>query len=566
MAGNIALVSSPPPRRPGARWWFQDLRTGGEKIANRPGRTFGPIAGTLYTVNEGVLRLSAQLTPVAEEEVESVRLDYRPAGTAEAWRRGSTAELQPGYTALFRCEKWDPTQAWDYRVVYRSCTADPVAYHGRIRKDPGSGADDFTIGLCSCTTPVARALEAGRIDPDRSSDEYLGRYTPENIYFPYADLVRNLHRQYPDLLVFTGDQIYQNSPTRVESRENPTLDYLYKWYLWLWAFRSLTRVTPTAVLVDDHDIYQQNVWGEKGQSAPGNVSREGGYVGTAEFINLIQRTQCSHNPDPYDPTPVKRGIDVYFTSFRYGGVDFALLEDRKFKSSPRRDDAKATQTQSKKLLGKRQKRFLRRWIADLDDDAVPICLSQSLYACVETTVNGSPARDLDSNGYPPDGRDDAIRLFRDAGALVLSGDRHFATLVRHGIENHTDGVLEFSGPAVASLYQRWFNPKPQAADTNNVSLGDFTDVFGNKVRVYAAANPKLTLRAYRERYGTQGQAISRRSLKREGYGIVRIDHETERCRIECWPWHEDPTDRTARQFSDWPYKLSFDEFTSSSED
>ncbi|WP_227376837.1 hypothetical protein [Haladaptatus halobius] len=125
-------------------------------------------------------------------------------------------------------------------------------------------------------------------------------------------------------------------------------------------------------------------------------------------------------------------------------------------------------------------------------------------------MNGSPARDLDSNGYPPDGRDDAIRLFRDAGALVLSGDRHFATLVRHGIENHTDGVLEFSGPAVASLYQRWFNPKPLAADTNNVSLRDFTDVFGNKVRVYAAANPKLTLRAYRKRYGTQGQAIGRR--------------------------------------------------------
>ncbi|WP_101298358.1 alkaline phosphatase D family protein [Halegenticoccus soli] len=608
VTGGIALVSSPPAERPGARWWFRNFRTGGGKVAEYPKRTFGPIAGALYTVNENVLRLSAQLAPIADDEVRRLRLDYRPAGTADSWRRGPTDEVRPGYAALFRLDDWDPTRAWEYRVVYRSRTGASDTYRGRIREDPGAGGgkspgsggvadsgsggvadsgigddsrnegesnsrnggendprngvEDFKIGLFSCTAPTARGLEAGGVDPKTSEDARLGRYTRDNLYFPYPDLVRNARRQDPDFLVFAGDQLYQNNPTRVEGRENPTLDYLYKWYLWVWAFRSLTRTRPTAILVDDHDVYQQNLWGEKGKSAARNVSREGGYVGTTDFVNLVQRTQCSHNPDPYDPTPVKRGIDVYYASFRYGGVDFALLEDRKFKSDPPSGDGERDADESERLLGSRQKRFLREWIEDLDEDAVPICLSQSLYACVETAPDGSPATDLDSNGYPPEGRDDAVRLFREAGALVLSGDRHLATLVRHGIDGHADGAFEFSGPASASLYQRWFNPRPQSDDPSDPTLGEFVDTFGNRVRVHAAANPRLTFEAYRRRR-ERGQAIGNRELKREGYGLVRIDRENEQCLIECWPWNGDPTD-AAEQFPGWPFELPFEEFGSGS--
>jgi hypothetical protein len=36
---------------------------------------------------------------------------------------------------------------------------------------------------------------------------------------------------------------------------------LYRRYLWVWAFRDLTREVPTVVLVDDHDVYHPNLWG-----------------------------------------------------------------------------------------------------------------------------------------------------------------------------------------------------------------------------------------------------------------------------------------------------------------
>ena len=49
---------------------------------------------------------------------------------------------------------------------------------------------------------------------------------------------------------------------------------------------------------------------------------------------MVQRQQSWHLPDPVDPAPVDRGISVYFTRLRVGGVDFAILEDRKFKTGP----------------------------------------------------------------------------------------------------------------------------------------------------------------------------------------------------------------------------------------
>jgi hypothetical protein len=70
LVGQILLVSSPPVGGDGARWWFQDLRTGGDKIAEHPARALGPILGTLHSVNEDVLKLSAQLMPVDDSELQ----------------------------------------------------------------------------------------------------------------------------------------------------------------------------------------------------------------------------------------------------------------------------------------------------------------------------------------------------------------------------------------------------------------------------------------------------------------------------------------------------------------
>ncbi|WP_435156965.1 alkaline phosphatase D family protein [Haladaptatus sp. DFWS20] len=571
LSGGISLVSSPPTNQPGARWWFDTIRTGGAKIAEYPERTFGPIAGTLYSVNETELRLTAQLMPVGETESRAVQFQYRPADGNHPWRIGDTTALKQGYTAPFRLDEWDSTRSWEYRIVYDphlemrtdrqvreqsyQQSESRAIYRGRIAADPGENTSELTIGLFSCVAPTARWLEAGSSKLDLPRGRKLGRYTHENIYFPYTDLIENSLAHDPDILAFVGDQIYQSNPTKKVDSEVPMLDYLYKWYLWLWAFNDLTRDRPAIVLTDDHDVYQSNLWGERGRAAPSNRIRLGGYARAAGFIELVQQTQCSHNPDPYDIALVRRDISTYYTAFRYGGVDFAVIEDRKFKTSPHDRQL----PNDERLLGRRQTRFLRRWANDENASAARICFMQTTLASLHTTPSGRPEQDYDTSAYPKQERDAVVGLLQDAGALSLCGDQHLATLARHGIETNTDGIVQFAAPACATLYQRWFEPNTDLPNgTGTPHTGDFTDAFGNRIRMLAVANPKLSFEEFTRRKTGTSNHIGDRRLKREGYGIVRVNHETDEFVIECWPYDETPTTHNPRQFPGWPYRLRFD--------
>ena len=549
LLGGIALVSSPHTGKPGARFWFRDLRSGGRKIAVRPERALGPIIGCLHSLNGTVLKISAQLMPIGESEPQTVSLQFRAADGS--WRDAAATTLSPGYTAQFRVGTWDGSRDTDYRVVYGSST-----YEGTIRRDP-SDRGRLTIGLFSCAIAAARSLEGGRGEPELPDAELLGRYTSKNIYFPHAPVSQHASRHLPDLLVFAGDQLYENSPTRRDNSLTPTFDYLYKWYLWVWAFRELTRNTPAILLVDDHDVYHGNVWGNGGRPAPEGDQNRGGYRCTAEFVDVVQRTQCGHNPDAYDPTPVEQGIGVYYGAFRFGGVSFAVLEDRKFKTAPLQGTD--LDVHEAELLGPRQEQFLAEWARMPDGGAPRICLTQTLFACLQTSPAGRPLLDFDANGYPKLQRDRAIRLLRGAHALVLAGDQHLASIVRHGIDTFTDGVLQFSGPATGTSWQRWFEPADPLPNAHGANTGDFIDAFGNKMHVHAVANPKITFEHYRRYRPGRPQGLGDRRLKSEGYAIVRIDRTERAIVLECWPWDVDPATGDARQFAGWPMRIPFDE-------
>src|SRR5258708_38930307 len=58
-------------------------------------------------------------------------------------------------------------------------------------------------------------------------------------------------------------------------------------------------------------------------------------MGGGGWVNMGEGTGTSHLADPFDPPPVEQGIGVYYTELIRGGVSFALLEDRKWKSAPK---------------------------------------------------------------------------------------------------------------------------------------------------------------------------------------------------------------------------------------
>ena len=256
---------------------------------------------------------------------------------------------------------------------------------------------------------------------------------------------------------------------------------------------------------------------------------------------------CGHDPDPHDPAPIGQGIGTYYGSFRFGGVGFAVLEDRKFKT-PR-----SVPAEKGVLLGQRQEEFLAEWARDWEGVVAKVVVSQTTYSSVNTDDAGRVSANVDTNGFPKPARDRAVALFRDAGALGIGGDQHLTTVVAHGLDAHDDGFVQFVVPAVGSTFQRWWSPAAGGADRRAGDppyTGNFVDGFGNRFRVLAAASPAISRRQAR------GPILRDRRLTRTGYGIIRIDKLARQFILECWPGQADPSAGHG-QFPGWPIRVPF---------
>jgi hypothetical protein len=304
---------------------------------------------------------------------------------------------------------------------------------------------------------------------------------------------------------------------------------------------------------------------------------------------MVQRTQTSHHPDPYDPTPVEQGITVYYGDLNYGGVSFAIIEDRKFKSSPSvvvpegkvvngfsqvpGFDTRKADVPDAKLLGQRQLDFLRDWSSDWRDAWMKVALSQTIFANVSTypedfkTDAGTPqleplppgvipkgyalAKDMDSNGWPQTGRNKALRELRRGFAFMIGGDQHLGSIVHHGIEDWDDAGFSLCVPSVANLWpRRWFPPHPGLKHQKGMPpyTGRYLDGFGNHITVWAVSNPHLS-----------NQEPAELHDRAPGYGIARLSKKAQNITMECWPRHVDPTGPDARQYTGWPLTISMEE-------
>ncbi len=557
--GNLALVANPAfgaeeeagaearsGAAPAAAFWFDEWSVGGSKLALHPERSFGPILFAMHTLSRGVLKLTAQMPPLGAEDADVVRLELRDGG---AWRAAGEARIDPqSCTATFRSAGWDASRDVPYRLVYEERGRDGARarhlFEGTVRREP-AGPELLVAGL-SCHQDTA---------------------------FPNALVVRNLAFHDPDVLFFAGDQIYENAGgfgIVREPRERATLNYLGKWYLFGWAFRDLMRERVTVCIPDDHDVFQGNLWGAGGRRIAeferGTWGAIGGYLMDPEWVRMVERTQTSHLPDPFDPTPVEQGIGVYYCDMVYGGVGFAVLEDRKFKSGPaaiwpkegRADhvtdpgfDPRSADVPGAELLGQRQLAFLRHWAEDWRGQELKVALSQTIFCNIATNHGPSQQHlvaDLDSNGWPQTGRNRALAELRRCFALHLAGDQHLPSLVHHGIDEFGDAVWSFCVPSVATGYARSWRPDDEGRPVQNrvagPNTGEYLDGLGNKVTVWAVGNP--------ERENRPGRLATLHD-KASGYGLLRLDRAARTLAMECWRLQTDAAaPRPGDQFPGWP--------------
>jgi hypothetical protein len=510
------------------------------------------------------------MAPLGKLDEKTVRLETRHS-SRHPWRTLATQKIiVPGWTATFRISDWDSTRDHDFQVAYALKEAGGISrdyfWQGKIRKDPVSKLD-LVVAAFTGNANVGVGVDAR---PGKESNSV--RWTPNNIWFPHTDIVASVRHHAPDLLFFSGDQVYESSsPTRAERspEDKAILDYLYKWYLWCWAYRDLTRDTPVIAIPDDHDVYQGNIWGWGGHRAPGGDQNEGGFVMSPGFVSMVERTQTGNLPDPYDPTPLELGYGVYYTSLKYGGISFAILEDRKFKSGPPilaekkaraniddghiltpNFDPPSADVPGATLLGSRQLEFLRGWAADWNGIVMKAALSQTVFANLQTR-GGKLDMDLDSNGWPQSGRARALRELRKGFALMIAGDQHLGSVIHHGVEEWNDSAYSFGVPSIANFYVRvWRPPFPPAKSLPDRPeyTGEYLDGWGNKISVWAVANPDLPEPRNQEERYAQTSNLHR---KAPGYGIVRFHKGERRITLECWPRNADPRDPAA-QYAGWP--------------
>lgn len=229
-----------------------------------------------------------------------------------------------------------------------------------------------------------------------------------------------------------------------------------------------------------------------------------------DWVNAVERTQTWHLPDPANAGPWGDGVNAYFTSLDYGGVSFAILEDRKFKSPPSavitegvrdpRDnkpnrtpevimdpafDVRKLDREDLQLLGPAQEKFVSEWAKDVASrQRLAAVLSQS--PLVNIANYDLTYGDMDANGWPQSARNRALRAIAPSRAVMISGDIHFATLHQHGIENWGDGPWAYSLPAFSSNPNRSWGPsvEPQGGEIPGIAgSGNHHDRFGNKVTV-----------------------------------------------------------------------------------
>ena len=325
-------------------WWKKSFTNTWQRYEKLAVKWFTSIdrrdamAFALYTHDHGVLKITGQCFPLLPDEPKRVTLEFMEAGT---WKVVETLPVvYPGWSVHFRVEEWDNTKD----VSYRLRLGDLSSFEGVIRKDP-IGQDEIVVGVLSCNSP--------------KDDEFDTRLAS----------VAALKHHDPDLLFFAGDQNYTHD------------EATYGWLQFGVQFAEIMKDRPTICITDDHDIGHCKLWGESGAVSAGlSGAADGGYMFPASFVNMVERQQCWNLPDPFDATPVKQDIRVYYTDLNVGGISFAILEDRKFKSAPmntipqmgpRPDhinnpvyDRRAVDLPGLSLLGARQLAFLDAWARD----------------------------------------------------------------------------------------------------------------------------------------------------------------------------------------------------------
>ena len=199
-------------------FWFSNWKISGRKLEDHQSQAFGPILFTQYTLSKKIVKLMVQLPPVGKDDDEMVRLDLMKNNK---WETVAEQELDDdSRSTTFRIENWKETTDVPYRVSY----------------DLAIGADEKKTYHFDGTI---------RHEPNEKDEIVIAGFTGNNdLGFPNNELVDAVKYHNPDLLFFSGDQIYESVggfSTQRSPIDKALIDYLRKWYQFGWAYSDISK-------------------------------------------------------------------------------------------------------------------------------------------------------------------------------------------------------------------------------------------------------------------------------------------------------------------------------------
>lgn len=344
-----------------------------------PALARAPAAATLQVVH-GFADQQGIALWLQATSAQTLHVETRPAAQAKAAPMVQTVVLDAlgDYTATLPIAGLEP--GTDYRYTVRATRAGAALAEGQFR----------TQALWQWRTdPPTVRIAAG-------SCAYLndGRFDrPGTPYGGGEEIFDNIAATSPDLMLWLGDNIYLREPEWT-SREG--INRRYRYYRGHPALKKLWTAAPHVAIWDDHDF--------------GPNDSDSSFSGRGWSQEMFQR---------YWPLPYAAPADAFYGQITQGDVDIFLLDDRS-----RRDPNRWPDGADKAMYGAAQMRWLKGALL-------------SSKAPFKLIAGGSQFWNQASRyecwtQFPHEQQD--LRHWLDErkipGVVFLSGDRHFAQLLR----------------------------------------------------------------------------------------------------------------------------------------
>jgi hypothetical protein len=369
------------------------------------------IAGVLFSFSNHTLKMSVLFPPLYPEESRVAKLSLMNRDTGERVATRKCKIIPNIWKCGFRVDSSDLLADKDQDYTYT------------IRYQPNTGGDKKEIIAYKYDGMIPVPRENPRIVG-------LGCFGVDN-KIEKDSLVSAVNALSPDLIILQGDQTYFH--------DDLGLGFLQTVY----SISEITRSVPTIVQMDDHDYGAGNLWGAN--ESPKDDSGAGFFKPVC-LINSIQELYMGHNPDPATTQTLRNGITIHYTNYMYGRVDFAVLEDRKFKNRKGGDS----------LLGDEQEEWLQDWCDNDRESLTKVVLTQTPFGSL-ATHSGDGMREVPNHPNREEGgRRRAMEIMSGCANLILAGDQHLAI----GVTHEDYGITECASP-VSCYYLKRFSQQPK---------------------------------------------------------------------------------------------------------